>query len=177
MNPGPATVSRGRYARTQALADTILDVVNVSFAEMSLSTRQIYYQCVSRAALPNSTSSYNKVQRLVVDLRREGEIEYDRIVDRTRAMHKRAGWDSPLEVMSAVGKQYRRDLGGLLEQGPTAGRVIGAARDGAYWRCTREAWEAARARGPARSGTAVASNEVDALLKNAGLRPSARGHR
>lgn len=106
----PVSVSRGRYRKTQELADTILDIVNVTFSDLSLSTRQIYYQCVSRGAVPNNGTAYDRVQRLVVDLRRDGEIGYSRIVDRTRAMHKRAGWDGPLAIMDAVGKQYRRDL-------------------------------------------------------------------
>jgi hypothetical protein len=111
MKLRPASVSRrGRYQKTQALADTIIDIVNVEFAAWSVSTRQVYYQCISRGALTNCNSSYDKVQRLVVELRREGAIDYRRIVDRTRAMHKRAGWDGPQEILGALGRQYRRDL-------------------------------------------------------------------
>ncbi len=110
MKTGQASVSRGRYRKTQALADVILDIVNVTFADLSLSTRQVYYQCVSRGAIKNEPAAYDRVQRLVVELRREGAIGYSRIVDRTRAMHKRAGWDGPIAIMNAVGKQYRRDL-------------------------------------------------------------------
>jgi hypothetical protein len=104
------TFSRSRYRKTQLLADTILDIVNREFVELSMSTRQLFYQCVSRGAVPNSNASYDRVQRLVVDLRREGAIEYDRIVDRTRIKHRVSQWEGPIQIMEAVGKQYRRDL-------------------------------------------------------------------
>lgn len=106
----PASVSRGRYRKTQDLADAIHDIVNIQFADLSMSTRQVYYQCVSCGAVQNCESGYDKVQRLVVELRREGAIEYGRIVDRTREKHQRAGWDGPKDIMETVGVAYRRNL-------------------------------------------------------------------
>jgi len=102
-----ATVSRGRYRRTEILTAAIVDVFE-GFAG-SMSTRQVYYQLVSRGNVENCTRSYDRVQRLLVTMRRDGNIPYDRVVDRTRGKHQRPGWDGVTDIMSAVAKQYRRD--------------------------------------------------------------------
>ena len=46
--------------------------------------RQVYYQAEVRGVLPKEEKSYNKVQYLLVKLRRSGEIDYDSIVDNTQ---------------------------------------------------------------------------------------------
>jgi hypothetical protein len=99
---------RGRYRKTQQLADVVLDVLDGFDGAMS--TRQVFYQCVSRGAIDNNDTEYDRVQRLLVDMRRSGEIPYRRIIDRTRAKHQRAGWDSAAEIITATGNQFRRDL-------------------------------------------------------------------
>jgi hypothetical protein len=86
----------------------ILDVLG--FFNGSMSTRQVYYQCVSRGAVPNSESGYDRIQRILVNMRRDGVVPYDRIVDRTRAKHQLAGWDGAQAIVDAGARQYRRNL-------------------------------------------------------------------
>jgi hypothetical protein len=90
------------------LSGVIVDVLDTF--EGSMSTRQIYYQCVSRGAVQNCQAGYDRVQRLVVNLRRDGTIPYDRVVDRGRAKIQRAGWDGAQQVVDAAAQQYRRNL-------------------------------------------------------------------
>jgi hypothetical protein len=103
-----AICSRGRGRRTAELADAALRV----FADFdgSMSTRQVFYQLVSVGAVENTHRDYERVQRLLVNMRREHEIPYDRIVDRTRRKHQRAGWNGVQDVMVTVAEQYRRNL-------------------------------------------------------------------
>jgi hypothetical protein len=107
---GPASVCRrrGRSRRTLELIEQTKAVFD-GF-DGSMSTRQAFYQLVSCGAVENSPAAYDRVQRLLVDLRRDGTIAYDRVVDRTRRKHQRAGWDGAAAVMSAVTDQYRRNL-------------------------------------------------------------------
>jgi hypothetical protein len=100
---------RRRYRKTQAVADTIIAVL-ADYPSVSMSTRQIFYQCVSRGAIDNCVSGYDKVQRLVVQLRRSGEVEYHRVVDRTRLKHQRPGWEGAEDILRACGSQFRRNL-------------------------------------------------------------------
>ena len=54
------------------------------------------------------------------------------------------------------------------------GRVVGAVRDGAGWRCSAEAWRAARGAGPKRPAPTLtlvpSSDDAADLLTLAGLR-------
>lgn len=103
----PASV-RGKGRKTVELMGTVLAVFD-DF-DGSMSTRQVYYQLVSRGAVENKPSEYARVQRLLVQMRREGLVDYGRVVDRTRAKHHRQGWDGVEEIMGQVAVQYRRDL-------------------------------------------------------------------
>ena len=106
---GPATIRvRGRGRRTVELTDATLDVFD-DF-DGSMSTRQVFYQLVSRGAIENRPADYGRVQRLLVELRRTGAISYDRVVDRTRSKHQRPGWAGVEALMGACASQYRRNL-------------------------------------------------------------------
>lgn len=103
-----ATLSRGPYRRTEILTAAIVDVFE-DF-EGSMSTRQVSYQLVSRGDVENCKPAFDRVQRLLVAMRRDGQIPYERVVDRTRGKHQRAGWDGVTDIMSSVAEQYRRNL-------------------------------------------------------------------
>ena len=108
---GPASVcvkSRGKARKTLELIEAIESVFDEF--DGSMSTRQVYYQCISRGAVQNRPSEYDRVQRLLVELRRDGTIAYDRVVDRARRKHQRAGWDGIEEILDASATQYRRDM-------------------------------------------------------------------
>jgi hypothetical protein len=106
---GPASLRRrGCGRRTIELAQAALEV----FAgfDGSMSTRQVYYQLVSRGVIQNKSSEYERVQRLLVEMRRDGRVSYHRVVDRTRGKHQRPGWAGVEQLMDAASDQYRRDL-------------------------------------------------------------------
>jgi hypothetical protein len=96
------------WGRTKALTSAILDILAKINSPMS--TRQVYYQCVSSNAVQATASGYNRVQRLLVDLRRNGTIPRYRIVDRTRAMHQVTSWDSLGDAFASLKQFYRRNL-------------------------------------------------------------------
>lgn len=99
---------RGPSQRTAELVEKTLNVFD-DFAG-SMSTRQVYYQLVSRGVVENNARAYDRVQRLVVDLRRNGAVNYDRVVDRTRGKHQMPGWEGVESLMNSAAKQYRRDF-------------------------------------------------------------------
>jgi len=99
---------RGLGKKTLATRAHVLDVFGTF--DGSMSTRQVYYQLVSRGAVQNNVKAYGTVQRLLVAMRRDGSVSYARVVDRTRSKHQRPGWDGVAEAMGAISDQYRRDL-------------------------------------------------------------------
>jgi len=98
---------RGKSTATLVLMSEVLRVL--AGFDGSMSTRQVYYQLVSSGALENNGPGYDRAQRLLVQMRREGHVPYDRIVDRTRAKHQREGWQGAQDVLDAVAEQYRRN--------------------------------------------------------------------
>lgn len=53
--------------------------------KMKLTLRQIYYQLVSKAIIPNCMNEYKGLSRVLVDARKTGAIEFDDMEDRTRS--------------------------------------------------------------------------------------------
>ncbi len=98
--------TRGEGKKTLALRDAVLDVLTK--IESNVSSRQIFYQCVSMGAVANNKAECLRVGRLLVKMRREGTVPYSRIVDRTRSMHVRASWDGVANILEACSTQYRR---------------------------------------------------------------------
>ena len=99
---------RGPYKATRELMGSICSVLDAY--PVAMSTRQVFYQVVSLGKIGNNEKAYNKVQRLVVAMRRTGEIPYDRIVDRRRVKHQRPGWAGVEEILDASQEQYRRNI-------------------------------------------------------------------
>jgi hypothetical protein len=73
----------------------------------NLTLRQLYYQFVSRAWIPNSQQSYKRLGSIVNDARLAGLIDWDHITDRTRNLESLAAWGSPSDIIDAVAAQYR----------------------------------------------------------------------
>jgi hypothetical protein len=74
-----------------------------------LTLRQLYYQFVARALLPNNDKSYNRLGSIVNDARMAGKMDWNYIVDRTRNLRTIGMWDSPQSILDAVALQFRTD--------------------------------------------------------------------
>ena len=75
-----------------------------------LTLRQLYYQFVARALIPNTQQSYKRLGGIISDALMAGELSWDAISDRTRNLRGGGGWQSPAQIIGAVAAQYRRRL-------------------------------------------------------------------
>jgi hypothetical protein len=71
-------------------------------AGYQLTLRQLYYQLVSRAVIPNTPKSYDNLGALVNDARLAGLIDWNAIEDRTRNLSALPTWNDPEEIVSNV---------------------------------------------------------------------------
>lgn len=76
----------------------------------SLTLRQLYYQFVARALIPNTDKSYTRLGNIISDARRSGLIDWDAIIDRTRYLRKLSSWDKPQSILESARDSYHRDL-------------------------------------------------------------------
>lgn len=102
-----------RKFRSATLA--IIEQANEIIAEYAgqgfdLTLRQLYYQFVSRDLIPNTQRSYNNLGSIINDARLAGLVDWDAIVDRTRNVQSLSHWDSPKEIVGAIGRSYHIDM-------------------------------------------------------------------
>lgn len=74
-----------------------------------LTLRQLYYQFVARAIIPNNMQSYKRLGGVINDARLAGELDWDAIEDRTRNLETLPHWESPKEILEATARQFRFD--------------------------------------------------------------------
>lgn len=75
-----------------------------------LTLRQLYYQFVARAILPNTLQSYKRLGGIINEGRLGGLVDWKLLEDRTRGLERLATWDSPADIIDACAAQYRRAL-------------------------------------------------------------------
>lgn len=75
-----------------------------------LSVRQIYYQLVARALIPNTEQSYKGVASVLNDGRLAGLIDWDAIEDRNRDIEMRARWESGSQIVDASARSFHQDM-------------------------------------------------------------------
>jgi hypothetical protein len=102
---------RNLRASTLATIRQANDIIAEYEAEgYDLTLRQLYYQFVSRDLIPNNQREYKKLGEAVAAGRRAGLIDWDRIVDRTRNLHRHATWSGPAAIVAACASQFAVDL-------------------------------------------------------------------
>lgn len=76
----------------------------------TLTVRQLYYQLVARAIIPNTEQSYKRICDMVNDARLAGLMRWDAIEDRTRSFITRSHWNSPQDILAGCVRGYHMDM-------------------------------------------------------------------
>lgn len=74
-----------------------------------LTLRQLYYQFVARALIPNNMQSYKRLGDIVNKARMAGLLDWNYIVDRTRNLRGTSHWDDPSSIIYASARSFRLD--------------------------------------------------------------------
>jgi hypothetical protein len=75
-----------------------------------MTVRQVFYQATVRGIIEKTEHGYGKVQNLLADMRRDGELPYQWIADNTRWMRKPTTFSGPREALLETAKFYRKAL-------------------------------------------------------------------
>jgi hypothetical protein len=96
---------------TLELIETMIGVVGDYMRQgFTLTVRQLYYQLVARAIIPNTEQSYKRITNIVNDARIAGLMDWDAIEDRTRAFVRRQRWDSGEQILKAASDSFHMDM-------------------------------------------------------------------
>lgn len=75
----------------------------------TLTLRQLYYQFVARALIPNKQTEYKRLGSIINDARLAGLVDWLAIEDRTRNVHSYSTWDGPQDILNGAAEGYRLD--------------------------------------------------------------------
>lgn len=75
----------------------------------TLTLRQLYYQLVGLALIPNHVREYDKLGEAVSNARLAGLIDWDAIEDRTRGVRGVPHWEKPNDIIQGAAHSYRID--------------------------------------------------------------------
>jgi len=75
-----------------------------------MTVRQVFYQASVRGIVDKTEAGYGKVQRALVDLRRDGRLPFDWIADNARWQRKPRSWRDPDEAIRQTARFYRKAL-------------------------------------------------------------------
>jgi hypothetical protein len=109
MNIHAASPIRRRAGRIEMAerADALLAII----AEMQpMTVRQVFYQASVRGIVDKPEAGYNRVQRVLVDLRRSGRLPWDHIADNTRWQRRPTTWRDPNQALQQTARHYRKSL-------------------------------------------------------------------
>lgn len=108
--PKIAYIEKKFKPESMALIQKINGVITDYKAQgFSLTLRQVYYQMVARAIIPNNERSYKNLGNLISDARLAGLIDWKAIEDRTRNLRGNSHWSSPGSVINSAAYSYHRD--------------------------------------------------------------------
>ncbi len=99
-------MARARWKETEILIQEAREILR---RENPMTIRQLFYRLVSIRALQNTRSDYQRLSRIMTDARKEYEIDFDWIVDRSKPEYIPNVWDDPGQYLKAVAGSYHRD--------------------------------------------------------------------
>lgn len=76
---------------------------------MTLTLRQLYYQFVARALIPNTMQSYKRLGDILNKARLAGLLDWNFIVDRTRNLRSNSHWRTPAEIIRSAAQSFAID--------------------------------------------------------------------
>ena len=88
-------------------ANEIIDDYQTQGFDLTL--RQLYYQFVARALIPNTEKSYKRMGGIISAGRMAGLIDWEAIEDRTRNLHAPGTWDGPSSIVRACARGFTLD--------------------------------------------------------------------
>lgn len=85
-------------------------ILEIARAIQPCTVRQVFYQAEIRGVVAKTEAGYDKVQRALVEMRRDGELPYGWIADNTRWQRKPNSFADPAAAIEEAARFYRKAL-------------------------------------------------------------------
>ena len=104
---GTASKTRGKSARTLDTEKAILEIVE---ERAPITVRGVCYALFTRGLIDSmATKETARISRITTDMREAGELDWQQIVDGSRAVDRVSTWRDTSAIISAAVKGYRRN--------------------------------------------------------------------
>lgn len=98
------------HAKTRKVIQQANEIIAEYAAKgFSLTLRQLYYQLVARDLRPNDNNSYKRLGGIISGARRNGDIDWNAIEDRTRFARAKSHWNHPTDILESAAKSFAID--------------------------------------------------------------------
>jgi hypothetical protein len=105
----PTTKKSGRPISEQTIAIRE-EILELPFEQEQMTVRGIFYALTTRGIVEKSEAGYRQVQRQVLLLRRESELDWGFVADGTRWVNEPETWDAIEDALTQTARTYRRNL-------------------------------------------------------------------
>jgi len=111
MNPAyeASPIKRQRATRDE-MTERWNALLHIMRPMQPMTVRQVFYQATIHGIVEKTEAGYGKVQRALVDMRRNRLIPFDWIADNTRWQRKPETFRNPEEALRATARFYRKAL-------------------------------------------------------------------
>ena len=106
----PASPIKRARATKAEMADRRQALFNLIGDMKPMTVRQAFYQATVRDLVEKSEAGYAKIQTTLADMRRDGDIPYDWLVDNTRWQRKPRTFSSVEHALNETARLYRKAL-------------------------------------------------------------------
>jgi hypothetical protein len=106
---GASPIKRCRATQTE-IEIRRLALYDIVAEQQPMTVRQVFYQATVRGIIDKAETGYRKVQRDLVEMRRDGMLPYGWLADNTRWQRKPTTYDGIEDVLFETARLYRRNL-------------------------------------------------------------------
>lgn len=105
----PSPIKRHR-STSAGIAALKVSLWNIAWHQNPMTVRQVFYRATVASLVAKTEAGYRQVQRMLVEMRRDGELPWSWIVDTSRNVYIADSFDSPEEAAQATARFYRKAL-------------------------------------------------------------------
>lgn len=105
--PSPIKRARATQAEMLDLESALYLIVQ---EQKPMTVRQCYYRATVAGLIDKTEAGYKRVQRVLADMRRAGDMPYSWLADTSRSVYRQDSFDGPEEAAQATAKFYRKAL-------------------------------------------------------------------
>lgn len=109
------SAEKARRGRRKGSIGTTARAIREAVVELTgryerMTVRQVFYALEVAGTVEKTERGYRQVQTQLLEMRREGQLDWGFITDGTRWQRKPSTWDSAEDYIESVARHYRRDL-------------------------------------------------------------------